>query len=90
MTDEIVDRLDHLPGDYDLVVTTADEERKAAIEDVLARRGREAEVRIVGSNRGRDISAFFVDCRDVLESDDYDLVVKVHSKQQPAGRPEHR
>ena len=87
MTDEIVDRLDHLPGDYDLVVTTADEERKAAIEDVLARRDRKAEVRIVGSNRGRDISAFFVDCRDVLESDAYDIVVKVHSKRSPQDGP---
>ena len=30
MTDEILDRLDHLPHDYDLVVTTTDEERRAA------------------------------------------------------------
>jgi lipopolysaccharide biosynthesis protein len=80
MTDEIVDRLDFLPGDYDLVVTTSDEDKRDEISKTLATRGRPADVRVVGSNRGRDISAFLVDCRDVIESDDYDLLVKVHSK----------
>jgi lipopolysaccharide biosynthesis protein len=87
MTDQIVDRLDTLPSAYDLVVTTADENRRAAIRRTLAQRGRDAEVRVVGSNRGRDISAFYVDCRDVIESDDHDLVVKVHSKRSPQDPP---
>jgi lipopolysaccharide biosynthesis protein len=87
MTDEIVDHLDHLPGDYDLVVTTSDEDKRAAIEATLQRRGRRADVRIVASNRGRDVSAFLVDCRDVLESGRYDVVVKVHSKKQPQDPP---
>lgn len=80
MTDEILDRLDHLPTGYDLVVTTSDEAKRDEILAVLDRRGRQGEVRVVKSNRGRDISAFFVDCRDVIESDDYDIVVKLHSK----------
>ena len=88
MTDEIVDRLDTLPGDYDLVVTTADEEQARGDR---ARRwtaaAATADVRVVASNRGRDISAFFIDCRDVLESGDYDLVVKVHSKRSPQDGP---
>lgn len=80
MTDEILDRLDCLPPGYDLVITTSSEESRAAIQDVLDRRGREADVRFVSTNRGRDISAFLIDCADVLRSPDYDIVVKVHSK----------
>ena len=87
MTDDVLDRLDHLPSGYDLVVTTADEQRRSAILEVLARRGRDGEVRVVASNRGRDISAFLVDCRDVIESDEHDLVVKVHSKLSPQDVP---
>jgi len=87
MTDEIVDRYDFLPHDYDLVVTTTDEDKRAQIRATLERRGRAADVRLVQSNRGRDISAFFVDCRDVLESGRYDVVVKLHSKKQPQDPP---
>jgi rhamnosyltransferase len=90
MTDEIVDRFDHLPHDYDLVITTTDPDKAAVIRTVLERRGRSADIRIVKSNRGRDISAFFIDCRDVLESGDYDLVVKLHSKKQPQDPPNVR
>jgi lipopolysaccharide biosynthesis protein len=87
MTDEILDRLDTLPPGYDLVITTADDDRRSAIAEVLERRGREADLRVVASNRGRDISAFFVDCRDVIDSDDHDIVVKVHSKRSPQDAP---
>ncbi len=87
MTDEILDHLDTLPPGYDLVITTADEERRAAIELVLDRRGRTADLRVVASNRGRDTSAFFVDCRDVIESDEHDIIVKVHSKRSPQDAP---
>ena len=90
MTDEIVDQLDQLPHDYDLVVTTTDPEKEAVISAALDRRGRSADIRVVKSNRGRDISAFFIDCSDVLESGDYDLVVKLHSKKQPQDTPNVR
>jgi rhamnosyltransferase len=83
MTDEVVDWLDRLPGRYDLVVTTTDEEKRRTIAAALERRGRPVDLRIVRSNRGRDVSAFLIDCRDVLESGGYDVVVKVHSKKQP-------
>lgn len=83
LTGEVLDRFAHLPAGYDLVITTTDEERRAAIEAVLAERGESADVRVVGSNRGRDISAFLVGCRDVLLSGRYDLVVKLHSKRSP-------
>jgi len=85
MTDEILDRTDFLPGEYDLVITTPDQERAERIRAALAaRRPRgEVEVRVVASNNGRDQAAFLIGCRDLLLSGDHDLVVKLHSKRTP-------
>ncbi|MDO5052049.1 MAG: rhamnan synthesis F family protein [Pseudoclavibacter sp.] len=82
MADELFDRIDMLPGPPRVVVTTSDEERRARIAERLGRRGYAAgsEVRIVESNRGRDVSAFYVGCRDVLTDPGTDLIVKVHGK----------
>ena len=80
MVDEMVDRLETLPTGFDLYVTTSDDAKKVSIEESLSRRGVSGDVRVVASNAGRDISAFFVGCRDVIESDAYDLIVKLHSK----------
>lgn len=84
MTVELLDRLTTLPVGYDLVVTTSDEQKAERIRAVIAERADPAigaaEVRVVESNRGRDQSAFYVTCRDVLLDDRYDLVVKIHSK----------
>ncbi|WP_167494210.1 rhamnan synthesis F family protein [Microbacterium hydrothermale] len=86
MTEEMIGRADTLPVPYDLVVTTPDADRARRIEDRLAKlpgsRG-SVSVRVVESNDGRDQSAFLVGCRDVLLSDRYDLVVKLHSKKTP-------
>lgn len=85
MTDEILARADHLPGHYDLIVTTSDQERARQVEEVIARRSARGAtaVRVVPSNDGRDQSAFLIGCREELLSDDYDLVVKIHSKKTP-------
>ncbi|MBP1077980.1 rhamnosyltransferase [Microbacterium terrae] len=86
MTDEILDHLDMLPGGYDLVVTTPDRGKAAAIRRIVEARpiSRGAvDVRVLPSNDGRDQSAFLIECRDVLLGGDYDLVVKVHSKRTP-------
>ncbi|WP_019179493.1 rhamnan synthesis F family protein [Microbacterium yannicii] len=88
MTAEILDRVDTLPAGYDLIVTTPDSERAAAIKAILSARPSSTErreVRVVPSNDGRDQSAFLIGCRDELLSDDYDLVVKLHSKKTPQG-----
>jgi rhamnosyltransferase len=85
MTDEMLDLIERLPGDYDLVVTTPDAERAEAIGAVIARRSLRAgttDVRVV-PNEGRDQSAFLIGCRDLLLGDDHDLVVKLHSKKTP-------
>ncbi|WP_454116625.1 rhamnan synthesis F family protein [Microbacterium aurum] len=85
MTDELLDRLVMLPVPMDLYITTTSEAKAAAIRAVIDRRADEAfthiDIRILPSNRGRDLSAFFIACRDVLEPGRYDLVVKIHSKQ---------
>ena len=82
LTDELMDRVDLLPGDVRVVITTTDESRKASIEAHLEERDRQYphEVRVVASNRGRDISALLVGCADVISDDSYDLVVKLHGK----------
>jgi lipopolysaccharide biosynthesis protein len=86
MTDEMLDRVDTLPGAYDLVVTTPDADRAKTIADIIARRprdGRSVDIRVVASNAGRDQSAFLIGCRDILLDGGYDLVVKLHSKKTP-------
>src|SRR3546814_18764977 len=85
MTDEILDHVDHLPGIYDLVVTTPEEHRAAAVRAIISRRQVRGswEVRVVESNNGRDQAAFLIGCRDILTAEKYDLVVKVHSKKTP-------
>lgn len=80
MAEEILERLSVLPKGYYLVATTSNEENQAQIRAVMERYGVEGEVRVVASNRGRDIGAFLVDCNDVLSSDKWDIVVKIHSK----------
>ncbi|WP_442575043.1 rhamnan synthesis F family protein [Microbacterium sp. F51-2R] len=85
MTDEMLDRADNLPGDYDLVVTTPDAQRAEQIRALIAARPSRGatEVRVLASNDGRDQSAFLIGCRDVLLSGAYDVVVKIHSKKTP-------
>lgn len=81
MIDELMGWADHLPRGYDLFITTTDDVKKAEIEARLTKRGREQfDVRVVASNRGRDITAFLLGCRDVLLDPRYDLVLKLHSK----------
>ena len=80
MAEEILQRLSVLPKGYYLVATTSNEENQAQIRAVMERYWVEGEVRVVASNRGRDIGAFLVDCNDVLASGKWDIVVKIHSK----------
>lgn len=85
LADKLLDGFDRLPEGFDLIITTADEERAAQIREILrprAARG-SVDVRIVESNDGRDQSAMLIACREELLHGDYDLVVKVHSKKTP-------
>ncbi len=84
MTDELIDRLSTLPSPVDLYVTTTTEEKAAVIRETIERREisllQKSDVRVLPSNRGRDLSGFFIGARDVLRSGKYDLIVKIHSK----------
>ncbi|UXW84854.1 rhamnan synthesis F family protein [Microbacterium azadirachtae] len=83
MIDELVDYADRLPCERHLVVTTDTEQKRGFLEAALAARGVPSyEVRVTESNAGRDISAFLLTCADVLR-EDYDIVVKLHSKRSP-------
>jgi lipopolysaccharide biosynthesis protein len=82
--DHLTNRLVVLPVGFDLVVTTtsaddAESVRSAIADREIANLG-SSEVRVVPSKRGRDMSAFFIGCRDVLRSGEYDLVVKIHTR----------
>jgi len=82
--DELFSRLAYLPSSYDLFVTTTDGKRAAEIQRNLEARDDanlgSFDVRVTPTNRGRDMSDFFVGCRDVLLGGQYDLVVKVHAR----------
>ncbi|MEV4687637.1 rhamnan synthesis F family protein [Microbacterium sp. LWH3-1.2] len=81
--DEILERLRHLPSPYDLFLTTTDGKRATLLQRIVEQSGAgpaSFDVRVTPANRGRDMSDFFVGCRDVLLDDSYDLVVKVHSR----------
>jgi rhamnosyltransferase len=84
LTEELLGYAANIPAPYDLIITTSDDERGRQIEEILAGRPDphrvRHEVRVLPSNRGRDMGAFFVGCRDILRGDDYDVVFKIHSK----------
>ncbi len=84
MLDELLDYANRLPCQQHVVVTTDTDEKRATIEALLSRREIPSfEVRVTQSNAGRDVSAFLVGCADLLRSDGFDIVVKLHSKRSP-------
>lgn len=84
MLDDLLAHADNLPGPYQLFVTTNTVEKQRDLQERLAAWAAQPyEVRVVASNRGRDISAFLIDCADVIDPDRFDLVVKLHSKKSP-------
>ncbi|MDQ4215373.1 rhamnan synthesis F family protein [Microbacterium sp. ASV81] len=84
LTREMIAHCATIPSEYDLYVTTTDDAKAEAIRTIIAEAGDPhlgtVDVRVLPSNRGRDIGAFFVGCADVLRSDDYDVIFKIHSK----------
>ena len=82
--DHLIARITQIPVGFDLVVTTvggdgADRIRTALADADLAPVG-SIDVRTLPSKHGRDMAAFFIGCADVLDSGEYDLVVKIHSR----------
>lgn len=86
MLGEIMDYINNIDQCFDLFITTASEESKKNIECHLAMstgRCKKIEVRIVEENRGRDISALLITCKDINEVGRYDAICRVHSKKSP-------
>lgn len=89
MAEELLELAARIPGRVRLIATAADEPRRAELEAQIGDdpRFESVEVRAVTSNLGRDITAFLVDCEDVLRDPEIDLVVKLHSKRSVQDPP---
>ena len=88
MIDELMDYADRLPCERHVVVTTDTQLKRAQLEEALdTRRVSSYEVRVTASNAGRDVSAFLIGCADLLRNEDFDIVVKLHSKRSPQDGP---
>ena len=85
MLEEILSRVDTIPVGYDFIATTDSEAKKATIVEAAAGRKniQNVIVRVVEYNRGRDMSALFITCRDLFLDDRYSLVCRVHTKKTP-------
>lgn len=80
---EILDRLRFLPKPYDLFLTTTDGKRATQLQRIVEQSQADPasfDVRVTPASRGRDMSDFFVGCRDVLQGNDHDLVLKLHAR----------
>ena len=91
MLEEILALTATIPLPFDFIATTESEAKKAIIEQTVTGRGKiqNVIVRVVEQNRGRDMSALFVTCRDLFLDGPYDLVCRLHTKKSPqvaAGR----
>lgn len=75
----------NIPVPYDIIVTTDTAEKKQRIEDIIVAQvpGAKFDVRLLAENRGRDMSALFIACRDVFLEDRYDAVCRLHTKRSP-------
>jgi rhamnosyltransferase len=85
--DEILERTRTIPIAYAMFITTATTENKVIIEARCAEAGVKADIRVVGQNRGRDMSSLFIDLKDVVLEGGYDLICRLHSKRSPQVNP---
>lgn len=85
MLEELLSLTDTIPVPYDFIATTGTEEKKKNILEVVQGRKniKNIIVRVVEQNRGRDMSALFITCRDLFLDDRYDLVCRLHTKKSP-------
>ncbi|HEY0231053.1 MAG TPA: rhamnan synthesis F family protein [Dokdonella sp.] len=78
---EMLDYANHIPGAFDLYITTDTAQKKQAIEVQLAGFDRGTlRVDVVHSNLGRDTSALLIAQRDIVLSGRYGLLCRIHSK----------
>lgn len=85
MVAEMLHYASNVPSPVTFIATTDTPQKKAELETIIeadphAHHFEKVEVRVVATNDGRDISAFLVDCGDVIRDPGFDLIVKMHSK----------
>ena len=82
---EILAKTSNIPVPYDFIATTDTKEKARKIKAILSRHLGivKSEVRIVEQNRGRDMAALFITCRDIFIDSNYDLVCRLHTKKSP-------
>lgn len=85
MAEHIMNLCDNIPGVFDVIVTTDTKEKAEQIRTVANSRERTSKllIRILDENRGRDMAALFVGCRDLFAGTEYDLVCRLHTKKSP-------
>ncbi|MFB9953212.1 rhamnan synthesis F family protein [Rhizobium puerariae] len=85
MTSDLLALAENISGNFDFIATTDSEAKADEIRTVLADcpKIRNVIVRVLEKNRGRDMSALFIACRDLFLDDRYDLVCRMHSKKSP-------
>ena len=89
MLEEILSLTDTIPCTFDFIATTETGAKKTIIEETVTGRNNVGNVvvRVVEQNRGRDMSALFITCRDLFLEDRYDLVCRLHTKKSPQVAP---
>lgn len=87
---ELLDYASNIPGKFDFICTTTSEARKVRIEAAVAGHPKigKAIVRVVEVLCGRDMAALLVTCADLLNSGEYDLICRLHTKKSPQVDPQ--
>ena len=76
--EENLDYIDRIPECIDIIITTCSESNATAIRNHFTNRGRANYCIVPTENRGRDIAALLVGCKDYLMK--YDYLCFVHDK----------
>lgn len=85
--DEVLRRLQFLPPGASVFVTTTEGVTAARLERLLetwaSTNAHTYELRVTPQSPGRDMADYFVGCRDVIQSDQFDLIFKLHMRRAP-------
>ncbi|CDZ76229.1 Rhamnan synthesis protein F [Legionella massiliensis] len=84
MIAELMSYMSNIPYNYDLYITTDSERKKQEMLPQVSKFNLSYfEIRVTKTNRGRDMAPMFVACQDVLLSEKYDYICRLHSKKSP-------
>ena len=85
MVDELMELASNITIPFDFIATTDTIEKKIEIEKIVSKYKcvKNINVILLEVNRGRDMSALFISCRDLFLDDRYDLVCRLHTKKSP-------